>query len=252
MAVFQRLLLSSLSLGALVMGLSGCQSQASQSQANFKTAQTSSQKYHAAKPDAAVKGSSAQPFKQDFKPTKAQTKSRHYVSSGNLTKRGQYTYDNVGTKLSLNQIQHPQATLKSGGFTYKITTVRIIRNVAETAAAKKMAAQALNLKTLQSPYYTLQLKFTVTNHRQQDLTTDGIQAIRLGNRQQLNATNQLSDASAGKTIPAKSQLKTYATGLASQKTPPTFKQIKVAFAGAYTAQQKQLVRPSDWLTLSLT
>lgn len=252
MTVFQRLLLSSLGLWALVMGLSGCQTQSSKSQTSFKTAQTSSQHYHAAKPDAAVKGSSTQHFKQDFKPTQAQTKSSRYVASGNLTKRGQYTYDNVGTKLSLNRIRHPQATLKSGGFTYKVTTVRLIKNVAKTTAARKMAAQALNLKTLKSPYYTLQIKFTVTNHRQQDLTTDGIQAIQLDNRHQLNATNQLSDASAGKTIPANSRLKTYATGLASQKTPPTFKQIKIAFAGAYTAQQKRLIRPSNWLTLPLT
>ena len=68
--------------------------------------------------------------------------------------------------------------------------------------------------------------------------------------QQLNATNQLSDASAGKTIAGKGQLATSATGLASEKTKPTFKTIKVAFAGAYV-NQKQVVSPTDWLTLTV-
>ncbi|GEO68517.1 hypothetical protein [Levilactobacillus acidifarinae] len=247
-------LLMGLGLSCLLVGLSGCQPKAQQSSTSFKNASSSSHRYQAKKPAAAVSQSSSQKFKQDFHPTKAQTKSHHYVKSGALTQTGQYTYDSVGTKLTLAQVQHPQTTLKSGPFTYRLTTVRLIRNVAETADAKKMAAQALNLNTVKSPYYTLQVKFTIINHRHQDLTTDGIKGIRLGTQTDaplLTAATQLSDASAGKTVPANSRLNTYATGLASQGTAPTFKRIKIAFAGAYTATQKQVVAPSAWLTTKI-
>lgn len=241
-----------LGLSCLLVGLTGCHQQSQQSHTSFKNASSQTSHYRAASPDAAVTASSSTHFKQNFHPTRAQTQSRQYVKSGNLTQKGQYTYDGVGTKLTLARVRHPKTTIKSGVFTYQLTTVRLMRNVAETTDAKKMAAQALNLSTIKSPYYTLQIKFTIINHRNQDLTTDGIKGIQLGNgTHTLNATTQLSDASAGKTIPANGRLNTYATGLASQGKAPTFKRIKIAFAGAYTAKQKQVVPPSGWLTAQL-
>lgn len=242
-----------LGLSLLTIGLTGCQQSSQSTQTNFKKASESSESYHAAQPAKSTTkaASSSQHFAQDFHPTSAQTERHGYVKSGNLTKRGQYTYDRVGTKQTLKQVHHPQTTLKSGGFTYKLTTVRVLKNVAQTADAKKMAAQALNLTTLKSPYYTLQVKFTITNHRHQALTTDGIQAIRLGPDQELNATNQLSDASAGQTIPGNGHLNTFATGLASQQQAPIIKKIKIAFAGAYSAKQKQVIKPSRWLTIAV-
>ncbi|SMS14088.1 hypothetical protein [Levilactobacillus zymae] len=254
MSLSRTALVMGLGLSCLLVGLSGCQQKAQQSSTSFKNSSASSHHYQAKKPDAAISQSSSHQFNQNFHPTKAQTKSRHYVQTGALTQTGQYTYDSVGTKLTLAQVHHPQATIKSGAFTYRLTTVRLIRNVAETTDAKKMAAQALNLSTVKSPYYTLQVKFTITNHRHQDLTTDGIRGIRLGTSAKaplLTAATQLSDASAGKTVPANSSLNTYATGLASQQTAPTFNRIKIAFAGAYTAKQRQVVAPSGWLTTKI-
>lgn len=251
MRLHQALVLAGLSL--LVLGLAGCQSSAQKSTTSFKNSSSqSSRHYSAANPDAAVSAtsSSSSSEAQTYRPAASQTKRASYVKSGNLKKSGQFTYDKVGTRLQLTKVKHPQTTLKSGQLTYKITTVRLIKNTAETAAAKRMAAQALNLSALKSPYYTIQLKFTIYNHGKQAVTTDGIKAIRLSANQQLNATNQLSDASAGKTIAGKGQLATFATGLASEKTKPTFKTIKVAFAGAYV-NQKQVVSPTDWLTLTV-
>lgn len=239
-----------LGLSLLTLGLTGCQSGTQKSTASFKDSSSQSSHYKAADPDAAVTAASSSKEAQTYHPDTAQTRSASYVKSGNLTRNGQYTYDKVGTKLTLNQVTHPQTTIRSGKLTYKVTTVRVIKNTAETAAAKRMAAQALNLAHLDSPYYTIQVKFTIYNRGKQALTTDGIKAIRLSASQQLNASNQLSDASAGKTIPANGKLATFATGLASEKTKPTFSSVKIAFAGAY-ANQKQIVKPTGWLKLNL-
>ncbi|MFD1456697.1 hypothetical protein ACFQ44_13640 [Levilactobacillus lanxiensis] len=234
-----------------VVGLAGCQNNASKSTASFKNSSSQSSSYHAANPDAAVtQSSSSKKEAQTYEPKADQTKSARYVKSGNLKTSGQYTYDKVGTKLQLAKVKHPRTTIKSGDLTYKVTTVRLIKNTAKTAAAKRMAAQALNLTTLKSPYYTIQVKFTITNDGDQDVTTDGIQAIRLKKGLELNAANQLSDASAGKTIAAHDKLDTFATGLASEKTKPTFKSVKIAFAGAY-ADHKQVADPTGWLKLTL-
>ncbi|AYM03045.1 hypothetical protein [Levilactobacillus yiduensis] len=238
-------------LSLLVLGLAGCQSSADKSTASFKNSSAKSSSYHAPKPDAAVSGSSSTKKEaQTYRPKTAQTKSPHYVKSGKLKTAGQYTYDKVGTKLQLDQVKHPRTTIKRGPLTYKVTTVRILKNTAKTAAAKRMAAQALNLASIKSPYYTIQVKFTITNRSKQDLTTDGIKTLRLSQNRQLNAAGQLSDASAGKTIPARGHLTTFATGLASEKKQPTFKTVKIAFAGAY-ADNKQVVSPTGWLKLSL-
>lgn len=237
-------------LSVLALGLAGCQSNASKSTASFKNSSSASSHYHAPKPDAAVTNSTSKREAQTYHPRSSQTKSARYVKSGNLKAAGQFTYDKVGTKLQLDKVKHPQTTIKRGPLTYEVTTVRIIKNTAETAAAKRMAAQALNLASIKSPYYTIQVKFTITNRGNQAVTTDGIQAIQLKKNSKLNAGNQLSDASAGKTIPAKGKLATFATGLASEKTAPTFKSVKIAFSGAY-AHQKQVVAPTGWLKLNL-
>jgi len=250
MRIHRSLLFVGLSL--LVMGLAGCQRAASPSSASFKDgSSTSSKRYKAPKPDDAVTASSAKKEAQTYRPKAAQTRSKNYVKSGKLSQTGQYTFDKVGTKLTLDQVHYPKQTIKSGALTYRITTVRLLRNTAETAAAKKMAAQALNLAEIDSPYYTLQVKFTITNRGKRAVTTDGIRAIKLGSDQQLTASNQLSDASAGQTIGAHNQLATFATGLASQNNAPDFDHIKIAFAGAYGRNQQQLVKPSGWLTITL-
>jgi len=234
-----------------VVGLAGCQNNPSKSTASFKESSSQSSNYRAANPDAAVTpSSSSKKEAQTYEPKATQTKSARYVKSGNLKSSGQYTYDKVGTKLQLAKVKHPRTTIKSGALTYKVTTVRLIKNTAKTAAAKRMAAQALNLTTLKSPYYTIQVKFTITNNGDHDVTTDGIQALRLKKNLELNAANQLSDASAGKMIAAHGKLATFATGLASEKTKPTFKSVKIAFAGAY-ADHKQVVDPTGWLKLAL-
>lgn len=240
-------------LAVLTLGLTGCQSNGHQSTASFKESSSrQSSSYSAKEPDAAVTASSSAKKEeaQTYRPKAAQTKSRQYVKSGNLKRSGQYTFDKVGTQLTLAKVSHPKTTIKSGQLTYKVTTVRLIKNTAKTAAAKRMAAQALNLAQIKSPYYTLQVKFTIYNHGKRDLATDGIQAIRLSRQHQLNAANQLSDASAGKTIPAKGKLATFATGLASEKTQPTMKTVKIKFAGAF-ADKKQVVKPTSWLKLTL-
>lgn len=249
MRVYRSVVLVGLSL--LVLGLAGCQNNRQQSSASFKDSHTSSKAYKAPKPDATVTASSSSKLAQTYHPKADQTTAKGYVKSGKLNQTGQYTFDKVGTKLTLDQVHHSTQTIKSGALTYHITAVRIIRNVAETTAAKKMAAQALNLAEIESPYYTLQVKFTIVNRGKQAITTDGIRAIQLGDDQQLTAANQLSDASAGQTIGGHRQVATFATGLASQTAKPTFKTIKVAFAGGYDAQQKQLVKPTKWLTISL-
>lgn len=239
-------------VGLLTLGLAGCQSNGHQSTASFKNSSSQSSSYSAKEPDAAVTASSSSHNEeaQNYRPKAKQTRSRHYVKSGNLKKAGQYTFDKVGTQLTLDQVSHPKTTVKSGQLTYKVTTVRLIKNTAKTAAAKRMAAQALNLAQLKSPYYTLQVKFTIYNHGKQALTTDGIRAIQLSGKHQLNAANQLSDASAGKTIPANGKLATFATGLAGEKTKPTMKTVKIKFAGAF-ADKKQVVKPTRWLKLTL-
>lgn len=242
-----------LSLSLLALGLAGCQSNGQKSTASFKDSSSQSSSYSAKEPDAAVTASSSSSQKEEaqtYQPKAAQTKSAHYIKSGNLKKTGQYTFDKVGTQLTLAKVSHPQTTVKAGNLTYKVTTVRIIKNTAKTAAAKRMAAQALNLAQIKSPYYTLQVKFTIYNRGKQTVTTDGIQAIRFSGNRQLNAANQLSDASAGKAIPAKGQLATFATGLVSEKTKPTFKTVTIKFAGAF-ADKKQVVKPTSWLKLSL-
>ncbi|WP_125579764.1 hypothetical protein [Levilactobacillus cerevisiae] len=238
-------------LSVVVLGLAGCQSSGQKSTASFKNGSSQSSSYSAPKPDAAVTSSSSSKKEaQTYQPTAKQTRGASYVKSGNLKSSGQFTYDRVGTKLQLAKVKHPKTSIKSGKLTYKVTTVRVIENTAETAAAKRMAAQALNLITLESPYYTIQVKFTITNRGSQDMKTDGIKALRLKKGLELNAANQLSDASAGKTIAAHGKLATFATGLASEKTAPTFKSVKIAFAGAYSGQ-KQVVAPTGWLKLKL-
>jgi len=242
-----------LSLSIFALGLAGCQSSSGQkSTASFKDSSSQSSSYSAKEPDAAVTSSSASHKEeaQTYHPQAKLTKNARYVKSGNLKKAGQYTFDKVGTQLTLSTVKHPQTTIKSGNLTYKVTTVRISKNTAKTAAAKRMAAQALNLAQIKSPYYTLQVKFTIYNRGKQIVTTDGIQSIRLSGNRQLNAANQLSDASAGKTIPAKGKLATFATGLASEKTKPNLKSVKIKFAGAF-ADKKQVVKPTTWLKLTL-
>lgn len=237
-------------LSLLTIGLAGCQSSAQKSSTSFKTSSSQSSSYSAKKPETAVSASSSSKEAQTYHPKADQTRSASYVKSGNLKSSGQFTFDKVGTKLQLDQVKHPQTTIKSGQLTYKVTTVRILKNTAETAAAKRMAAQALNLTTISSPYYTIQVKFTITNRGKQAVTTDGIKGLTLKKGLTLNASNQLSDASAGKSIPANGKLNSFATGLASQKKAPTFKSVKLAFAGAY-ASQKQVVAPTGWLTVAL-
>lgn len=250
MRPYRSVLLVGLSL--LVLGLAGCQDNAHQSSASYKNASTSSKKYKAPKPDAAVTQSSSSKIAQSYKPKTAQTQSKNYVKSGMLKQEGQYTFDKVGTKLTLDKVHQSAQTIKSGQLTYRIDTVRVIRNVAETADAKKMAAQALDMPSIKSPYYTLQVKFTIINRGKRAVTTDGIKAIRLNDDRQISANNQLSDASAGQTIGAHKQVATFATGLAGQTTDPNLKQIKIAFSGAYSQKQKQLVKPTDWLTITLS
>ncbi|NLR33077.1 hypothetical protein [Levilactobacillus tujiorum] len=240
-------------LSVLALGLTGCQSNSQKSTASFKDSSSQSSHYSAKEPDAAVTASSSShqtEEKQTYRPKATQTKKKGYVKSGNLKKAGQYTFDKVGTQLTLAKVKHPQTTIKSGQLTYKITTVRMIKNTAKTAAAKRMAAQALNLAQIKSPYYTLQVKFTIYNRGKQAVATDGIQGIRLSGNRQLNAANQLSDASAGKTIPAKGKLVTFATGLISESTKPSLKSVKIKFAGAF-ADKHQVVKPTQWLKLSL-
>ncbi|PTM24346.1 hypothetical protein DA798_01815 [Lactobacillus sp. PFC-70] len=238
-------------LSVLALGLTGCQNTAQKSSTSFKNQEASSKKYQAPKPDAAFSASSSAKIAQSFKPNAAQTKGRGYVKSGNLQQPGQYTYDRVGTKLTLDQAHTRKHTIKRGPLTYRITLVRTIANTAETANAKKMAAQALNLPSIKSPYYTVQVKFTILNRGKRAVTTDGIREIRLSNGHRLSATNQLSDASAGRTIGAHRQLATFATGLASQGKAPKLDTLKIAFAGGYDQKQHQLVKPSGWLTIHL-
>ncbi|MFC6274651.1 hypothetical protein ACFQET_03880 [Levilactobacillus tangyuanensis] len=239
-------------ISLLTLGLTACGDNAAKSTASFKNSSSkTSSSYKAPEPDAAVTGSSSKKEAQTYKPKTSATKSAEYVKSGNLKKTGQYTFDKVGTRLQLASVSHPKTTIKSGKLTYKVTTVRLIKNTAETAAAKRMAASALNLSSIKSPYYTIQVKFTISNSGNQALTTDGIKTIRLSADHDLNAAGQLSDASAGKTIPANGKLNTFATGLANEKTKPNFKTIKIAFAAAFDSKHQQVVNPTGWLKLTL-
>lgn len=236
----------------LAGSLSACQNNADRSAASLSShhVSQSTKSYRAQKPDAAVTSSSKEA--QNFHPSAKQTRSKNYVKTGNLKKNGQYTFDSVGTKLALTGIHHPKRTLKSGAFTYHLTTVKFIQNTAENAAAKRMAAQALNLASLKSPYTTIQVKFTIENRSKHALTTDGLKTIWLSADRQLNAANQLSDASAGQTIAPGQKLATFATGLVSQGTTtvnPGY--LKIRFAGAFDDRHHQVIKPSGWLTVNL-
>ncbi|VDG23910.1 hypothetical protein [Lactiplantibacillus mudanjiangensis] len=187
---------------------------------------------------------------KDFKAPKKAQHDRLYVKSGQLTKAHQYTYDQAGTKVSLTKIKPTTQSFTNGHVTFKFTQIRILKNQPTTKNALKMANQALNTDQITGTYYTLQLRYTVANHRDQSVNIDGITAVKTDQGQTLTQATQMYDAGAGLRLTAKASKTAFTMALITSN-PTTVKQVQVELGGIFTPSGKTLTKASDMHTLRL-
>lgn len=255
--MLKHLISSGLALSSLFI-LSGCSAKATPSYhktaAQFESESTTTKKAPKARKahsHAPKKTSSA--TKTQLKSFKVPKKSQHdknYIKSGQLTKRHQYTYDQAGTKVSLAARQTTAKTFTNGHVSFKFTQIRVLKNQPDTKTALKMANQALNTDKIHGTYYTLQLKYTVTNHRTETVNIDGITALKTDQGQTLTPATQMYDAGAGTQLAAGAHKARFTMALITTQ-PTQIKHVKVVLGGIFTPTGKTLAKASSAKTLTL-
>ncbi|MFC6181826.1 hypothetical protein [Lactiplantibacillus daowaiensis] len=199
--------------------------------------------------DAASESKTATTLKDFSVPKKAKT-DKNYVKSGQLTKAHQYTYDQAGTKVSLTEIKPTTKTFINGQVSFKFTQIRILKNQPSTKKALKMANQALNTDQIKGTYYTLQLKYTVTNHRSQTVNIDGITAVKTDQGQTLTQATQMYDAGAGLQLTSGAHKNAFTMALITTN-PTKIKHVNVVLGGIFTPSGKTLTKASATKTLTI-
>lgn len=174
----------------------------------------------------------------------------HYQKSGLLQLPGEFSYDKVGTKLTLKTTRKGRYQVHSKGLQITFTQVKVISNQAKTDQALAMAKQALSMPELPNPYQTIQLKFTVKNYRHRAVLTDGIKGIKLNSGASVTTASGLNDPSAGQLIPANGQRTFSAMAFAGPKGTTTTP-LTIQFSGSFTTAGQPLSPHPDPLEFRL-
>jgi len=237
--------------------LSGCTAKSTPSYhktaAQFESESTTSKKVPKDKTTKAssVKASSSTKTKlKSFKVPKKAQHDKNYIKSGQLTKAKQYTYDQAGTKVSLTEVKPTTKTVTNGQVRFKFTQIRVLKNQPATKTALKMANQALNTDQIKGTYYTLQLKYTVTNHRNATVNIDGITALKTDQGQTLTPATQMYDSGAGTQLTKGGHKNRFTMALVTS-APTKIKHVDVILGGIFTPSGKTLAKASAFQTLTL-
>ncbi|AMV59787.1 Hypothetical protein ADU72_0251 [Pediococcus damnosus] len=244
-------------LGTLFLG--GCTSQnadshyqnkgketfTNQNKNAHKKASSSSSKESSASSDSASTNSADNTKKSSSYsvPTKIK-KSTNYVPHGDLTNKKQFSYDNFGTKLTLDKYKKTDQVIINRPLRYQISQTRLLKNEAKTAKAKKVVADAFNNTDISSTYYTLQLKYTVQNESNQMVIIGGLNYIKLSNDYAGTPISNMVDSVAGKKLAAGKKLNTNVVVLVPASLVHTLNSCTIQFSSAYSLSGKTLSKDS--------
>lgn len=171
-------------------------------------------------------------------------KSTNYVPHGDLTNKKQFSYDNFGTKLTLDKYKKTDQVIINRPLRYQISQTRLLKNEAKTAKAKKVVADAFNNTDISSTYYTLQLKYTVQNESNQMVIIGGLNYIKLSNDYAGTPISNMVDSVAGKKLAAGKKLNTNVVVLVPASLVHTLNSCTIQFSSAYSLSGKTLSKDS--------
>ncbi|WP_412990146.1 hypothetical protein ACLJJ6_04040 [Pediococcus siamensis] len=204
---------------------------------------SSSNKTAVSSPRASSSHPSSEPAGNYTVPKKIQ-KSANYVAQGDLKHTKQFTYDDFGTKLTLNTFKKINQTVTSRPLVYHFTQVRLIKNEAKTSKARAVVADAFNSSRISSTYYTLQIKFTVQNQSKTRVVASGLNYVRLSSNYAGTPLENMVDGSAGKKIAGNQTINTNVVILVPANLVHTLHSVTLQFAGAYDTSGNSLSKDS--------
>lgn len=178
-------------------------------------------------------------------------KSEQYVKSGKLTKINQFSYDSLGTKLTLKNSKTSHLITQNKQIKYELTNHKIYQNKATTSRAVDAAETAFSTVKIGSSYTTLQLKFTVTNYLNKPILIDGVSRIKFNNAGTVSSASGLSDSSAGQQIKANSSKSFFAMALLPNDRLKKLNPVSISFSGGYNSTGSQIAKTPATLQLQL-
>lgn len=185
-----------------------------------------------------TKESSSYPVPKNIK------KSARYVAHGDLNLPKQFSYDSFGTKLTLDKIKKVDQTIINRPLQFQIKQVRLIKNEAKTAKAKKMVSTAFSNTGIGSTYYTLQIKYTIKNESNSTIIVGGLNYVKLSANYAGTPISNMVDSSAGKQIRAGKTINTTVVTLVPNNLANRLHSCSIQFSSAYSISGKSLSKDS--------
>lgn len=223
--------------------LAGCH-HTTQDHPKINHGETESSRQNSNRPEA------AQATVKPYHVPKSEAKQSNYKKSGLLRLPGQFSYDQVGTKLTLQQSKKAAYQTSKDGITYRIQQIKQFKNQANTEQSKSMAQQAFNIAAMPNPYKTLQLKVTISNRTSKLVKLNGVSGFIYNGTRKISPSSGISDPTAGQSLSA-GQTKTSSIMILVGPAKTTLDSFSVQFSGTYNASGKQLTRQPSPISVKL-
>jgi hypothetical protein len=161
------------------------------------------------------------------------TRDDNFVSTGPLTKVGQFSVDSTGSKTELIKIVKPNETFANARYAYTITEIQFRQNSASKNGLKA-AKHIFHDTKLSAKYQTIIIKYQINSSSSANTITDGIDQLLI-NGTKISAANGLdNDPKLNSTGVLTGQTtSTFANAILPTGNAETISKIGIVFAPQY-------------------
>lgn len=145
------------------------------------------------------------------KKSSSSSKENKEVTNGQLLKVGQWMNDDTQGKMELTKVQPINQTVSVDKYSIILKDFKMFKVTPSNADQKKLVGDIFGIaEGLPSPYYEIQIQYTIKNDSDQEVQFNGIKSIVTSNGKQLSGNGGLSDQGVGQSVAANAESTTTA------------------------------------------
>lgn len=157
------------------------------------------------------KTTTSEKAKPASKKSSSSSKENKEVTNGQLLKVGQWMKDDTQGKMELTKVQPINQTVSVDKYSIILKDFKMFKVTPSNADQKKLVGDVFGVaEGLPSPYYEIQIQYTIKNASDQEVQFNGIKSIVTSDGKQLSGNGGLSDQGVGESVAANAESSTTA------------------------------------------
>lgn len=140
--------------------------------------------------------------------------SSNEVTNGQLIKVGEWKNDTIQGKMKLVKTSKINKKYSSGSYDITLKDFKMFEVTPKDDTQKEAASTAFNSSTgVTTPYYEIQVQYTITNNTDESVQFNGIKSIVTGSGTQMDLSSGMQDLGIGAEVAANATKSTAVMGL---------------------------------------